>query len=195
VGDTPAVLHPAAVARTSPEARRGRSLLERIVLRFPPLVHLFIRLGLGLPDSRLRRALLRYAYRRAYAAWNRRDWELNTLAHDDSPYEMTWAEGVLVPGANASYRGVAGYLEFADLWLDSFGEYRFELRDVHQPDRDAVLVLIRQHGVGAGSGAPFVQEMVSADEFDRGRLVHQTIWLDPDAAFRAHGLAPEGRQR
>jgi hypothetical protein len=72
-------LHPKAVAMTTPDARRGRPLAESLAMRFPGLVRRLGELVLmrrGVPG---RDALIRWAYRTAYAAYNRRDWESNTL--------------------------------------------------------------------------------------------------------------------
>jgi hypothetical protein len=193
VGDTPPVggrLHPAAVARTTPQARRGRSLLERIAVRFPPLIQFLTRLLLRLPPSRLRRAGLSYVYRRAYAAWNRRDWELNTAVIDDRRYELVW-KGARVPGASSSYLGVAGYIEFCELFIDSFGDQRFDLEEIREAGRNRLVSLLRQTGRGTASGVAISEVMASMDEFDRGSLVRQTIWRgDLDPVLRSLGDSP-----
>jgi len=181
-------LHPAATARTTAEARRGRSLVERVMIRAPGLMSRLIAALLRRPPSRLRTTLLEYVYRRAYAAWNRHDWELNTLLHDDPRYELVWAQGPVVPGADSSYAGVQGYVEFCESWLEAFGDFRFKLVRLHDVEGEAIASVVHQVGYGAGSGAFIENRLLSIDEFDGGRLVKQTQWLDAEAGMRAHGL-------
>ena len=166
-------------------------MLERVAARFPALARSLVRLLLRLPASPLRRAGLRYMYRRGYAAWNRRDWELNTVAHDPHRYELVWPEGDRPPGARSSYDGIEGYLEFAELWLDSFGDYRFQLEEVRDPGGNRLGLLIRQIATGRSSGAAVVERMASVDEYEGGRMVRQTVSTrDAHATLRAHGLEP-----
>ena len=188
-------LHPAATAATTPQARRGRSLVERIMVRTPRLLARLTGVVMRMPpSSRLRVSLLRYLYRRAYAAWNRRDWELNTILHDDDRYELCWAQQV-IPGARSSYAGVAGYIEFSQLWLEAFGEFLFELLEVHDGGVNTVLSEIHQIGRGAGSGVSLDHYITSKDEFHHGMLVRQTLWWEAEEGLREHRLTSALRRK
>jgi ketosteroid isomerase-like protein len=149
-----------------------------------------VRVVLALPPSRVRSGLVRYLYRRAYAAWNRRDWELNTLLHDDERYELVWPASDAIPGARERYRGVEGYIDFAELWLEAFGDFRFQLLAVDDSSRTRLVAHIRQRGRGTGSGVAIDERILSVDEIDNGRLVKQTEWRDVEAGLRANGLTP-----
>src|SRR3954471_1769929 len=65
------------------QARRGRSLDERLIVRFPalvsPLAGVVMRLS---PRSRVRRLMITRRVRQAYAAINRRDFDLVLVGFD-----------------------------------------------------------------------------------------------------------------
>src|SRR5919108_3011972 len=102
------------------EARRHRTLDERILVRFPALVPWLRAAIVRLPrHSRLRRAMLVRSVRQGYAAVNRRDFDLARTAYDpDCEYHP---EQAAFPDAEPVYYGRDGlFRQFWGLQLESF---------------------------------------------------------------------------
>jgi ketosteroid isomerase-like protein len=183
--------HPAAVARTTPEAIRGRIPLERLYARFPALGHLAFSRVLSMRPSRRRDALLVYGFRRGYAAYNRRDWVVNTLHMDQREYVFRFAGSQRPPGTRETYRGVEGYLEFIEQWIEVIDANRFEIESVTGLGSSRVLGLSRHYGEGAGSGLSYATRSADLHEFRQGRVVRQTFWVDRQEALRELGVDAE----
>jgi hypothetical protein len=100
-------LHPAAVAQTSEQARTARNLVDRIAALFPWIQRVGITVTVRLP-TRMRTFMYRDAHRRVFAWFNRRDWELNTLAMDPDRFTVTSGDPQRwqLPGPRDTYRGV-----------------------------------------------------------------------------------------
>ena len=188
-------LNPVAVAATSKEARRGRALADRAVVAAPSLARAGMRAVLRLPRSRLRTALLTYAIGRGYAAFNRRDWELNTLLHHPTAHRWDATRAGLTPMDVVDLRGIEGYVEGMTRYLAAWGDLRLVVEQMVEVGSDRIVVLLRQIATGAGSGVPV--EMATGDllTFQDGWLVHQTISTDRDAALRSAGLDPPAEVR
>ena len=158
------------------------------MLRFPPLYRGAVRAILALPaGSRLRRAALRSTLADTLAAFNRRDYALNTLAHHRD-FRLEFGQAIDRPaGAREDYVGVDGLLEFLDLWLEVLGDYRFEFVEVRDVGRDRIAMVVRQ--TSGGVDAPAVDELVAmVMDFRDGFLMRQVFWRDPAAALRSLGL-------
>jgi ketosteroid isomerase-like protein len=183
-------LHPAAVAATSAEARRGRAPADWLYTAYPPATRLVFRAILRLPRSRLRTGLLTYAVKRGYAAFNRRDWELNTVLHH--PTAHRWDAGGMGVGPMdvSDLRDVEGYVAGLSRYLEAWGDLRLVVEEVIEVGADRVLVMLRQVATGAGSGVPV--EMPSGDllTFRDGWLVDQKVTMERDDALRSAGLDP-----
>ena len=180
--------HPEAVAKTSDAARRGRSATESLALRLPGAYRKALRATFALPvGSRARRAALRSTLKGSLAAFNRRDYELNTLAHHPD-FRLGFGRAIDRPaGAREEYVGIAGLLEFLDLWLEALGEYRFEFVDVRDVTRERIAMQVRQ--TSGGPSAPTVDELVAVVmDFSDGLLLRQVFWRDPAAALRSLGV-------
>jgi hypothetical protein len=188
--------HPKAVAMTTPEARRGRSPVESLAMRFPGLIRRLAELVLmrrGVPG---RDALIRWAYRTAYAAYNRRDWESNTLLIYADDYVLR-AGGMrrLMPDAEDEYHGVEGYLEATSQWAGAWDGMRVEFDDLIEVEPGLNVSLIRFSGLARGSDFKFDQAGADVHRFRRGRLVSQTFYFDRDAGLESVGLrAPDSRR-
>lgn len=182
-------LHPTAVARTSEQARTARNLVDRAAAVFPWIQRVGITVTVRLP-SRIRTFLYRDAHRRVLTWFNRRDWELNTLAMD--PDRLTVMSGDPqrwpLPGPRDVYRGVEEFLELQDAWMEVWGDLRLALDDVVDAGHGRVVVLFRQSGTAAASGVALEEAMAMINEFAGGRLVRQTYWRDQRAALRSAGL-------
>ena len=103
--------------------RQGRTLDQRLSLRFPWLAAATVRLIAKLPPaSRLRQSALRRGCQLAAEAYNRRDLDAVLIGyHSEIEYRpaRSWVEaGFFEP----CYRGAAGYREYVALTAEVFGD-------------------------------------------------------------------------
>jgi hypothetical protein len=182
-------LHPAAVAATSVEARRGRSPADRLGVRSPAATARALDRLLRLPRSRARTRALEFLIRRTLAAYNRRDWELNTIAMDPERYTLRFADPDRdrPVGTADAYHGVEGYLEFNRLWLE-MADVRFRLERIVEPRPEVVVMLHTTFIRGGESGLAVDFVSAAMVEFRAGRLVDHVFSTDPDATLRSLGL-------
>jgi ketosteroid isomerase-like protein len=176
-------LHP-----PSESASRRRTPDERLRVLLPalfrPLVAAFLRLP---PRSRLRRLVLARAMTRAYAAANRRDFELILTSYDPGDYEYRPSADLLPPDFATVYRGHHGYLEFWRRWLDAFEDIRWDPEEILDLGGKA-LVTTRQSGHGSGSGVAVSVPVYQLFTFRRGLVMRQEDFLDRSKALEAAGL-------
>jgi ketosteroid isomerase-like protein len=177
------------VLATTPEARRGRSLLERLLVRFPFLLHTGTRIVLRLPpDSRVRGRILWWAASRIYEGFNRHDWEMNMLAFDPADYEFRAGDlAGMLPGGREVYAGTQGYMEAMGYLLEEWSEIRVRLEKVIAVGGDRVITIIRFIGRGRMSGVPVEQRTAGLIEFRHGRVFRQTYWFDVERGLRSAG--------
>jgi ketosteroid isomerase-like protein len=169
-------LHPAAVARTTPEARHGRSLTERLVVRSPRLFRAIVRRVLDLPESRVRTRVVTYVVRRGYAAFNRRDWEVNTLLHHPTDYRWDATSVDFAPPDARDLIGIHGYLDGMNRWLDPWDELSIEVEEIVEAGHDRILSVLRQIATGTGSGVTVVSpSFTDLLTFRDGWLVSNTL--------------------
>jgi hypothetical protein len=178
-----------APARQSERARRRRTLDERLCVRFPSLYRLFAAGILRLPPrSSLRRLVLARSMARAYAAANRRDFELILTATADEPYEYRPSRDLLPPDMETVYHGHDGYLRFWRLWLDAFQDIRWDPEEILDFGEKA-LVTTQQSGRGSSSGVAVSEPVFQLFTFRRGLVVRQEDFLDREQALEAVGLS------
>jgi ketosteroid isomerase-like protein len=140
--------------------------------------------------TRIRTFMYRDAHRRVFTWFNRRDWELNTLAMDPDRFTVTSGDPHRwqLPGPRDTYRGVGGFLELQGAWMEVWGDLQLALDDVVDAGHSRVVVLFRQSGTAAASGVALEEPIAMINEFAAGRLVRQTYWRDQEAALRSVGL-------
>lgn len=165
-------------------AAAQRTLDERLVVRFPSL---YPRGALGVMrmpvGSRIRSMMLARTITRAYAAANRRDFELILVSHDPR-HEYRPARDLMPPDMKPVLYGHDGYLEMWQHWLDAFGDLSFE------PEKlldfgDKLLVSARQSGTGSWSGLALGESLFQLYEIRSGLVVSQSDFLDRDEALAA----------
>lgn len=171
--------------RLSKRAAGRRSIDERLVVRFPAPFHRLSAAALRLrPRSGLRRAILARSMVRAYAAANRRDFELILAFNDPDAYEYRPSPDLLPPDMETAYYGHAGYLRFWKLWLDAFENIRWDPEEMLDFG-ERVLVTARQSAHGAHSGVAVSESVFQLFTFRRGLVVRQQDFLDRDQALEA----------
>jgi hypothetical protein len=168
------------------ETRRHRSVDERIVVRFPALARLYAAWWARLPQrSRLRRVLLLRRVRQAYAAANRRDFDL-LLTGLDPGIEYHGSEAWQID-LDPLYHGHDGYLEVWPDLLESFVDIRLDPEELLDLG-DRFLVTITLSGHGAGSGVSTSQPLFQLFSLHRGLVVRQDDFQDRAEALEAAGL-------
>jgi ketosteroid isomerase-like protein len=100
--------------------------------------------------------------------------------------ELTTLESGLGTGVDGHYRGLDGFVQYLQDWLEPFGEYHVEWLD-YVDAGDFVLVPSRQWGIGAASGARAELELTYLYELRDGKVVriHQYDTLDEARAAAA----------
>jgi ketosteroid isomerase-like protein len=173
----------------SERASLRRTFGEQLRVRFPGP---FRRLGAILqrlpPRSRIRRALTVHLIVRAYAAANRRDFELILTSNDPALYEYRPSADLLPPDMDTVYRGHEGYREFWRLWLEAFEDIRWDPEEILDLG-DKALVTTKQSGTGSGSGVAVDEPVYQLFTFRRGLVIRQEDFLDRSQALEAAGLS------
>jgi uncharacterized protein len=162
-----------------------RTVDERILVRFPALAR---RLSAGwarLPrHSRLRRAILARRIRRAYAAVNRRDFDLVHAGFDPDVEFYAVQTG---PEGGATFHGHDGVREATGLILEVFGDIRLDPEELLDLG-DRFLITVKLSGHGTESGASINQQLFSLLTLRQGLVVRQHEFLDRAEALEAAGL-------
>ena len=160
------------------------------------------------PGSRARRLVIARAIKRAYAAANRRDFELILARNDPQRYEYRPSPDLLPPDMETVYRGHDGYRRFWRLWLDAFEDIRWDPEEIldfgdklarhHPPERARIGE--RNRGQRTGVSAVHVQPragdqpggLPGSDEGFAGGRSHPVVAVQqvPDLL-----RAPAGRGR
>jgi ketosteroid isomerase-like protein len=130
--------------------------------------------------------MLTRALRRAYAAANRRDFDL-VLASWDPRSEYHPSSDLRPPDMEAVFHGHEGYRQLWRYWLDAFEDIRFDPAEVLDLG-DTLLVTARQSGHGSGSGVAVSEPVFQLFTLCRGLVVRQEDFLDRSKALEAAGL-------
>jgi ketosteroid isomerase-like protein len=100
--------------------------------------------------------------------------------------EIEWVEDPQRPDARV-YRGHAGVRDSFEHWLDQWDEYGFDVERIVDCG-DAVLVVAREHGRGARSGATVSSRIFVVVTFRDGKVLRYREFYDEAAALEAAGL-------
>ena len=168
-----------ALPPLSESAGQRRTPDERVLVRFPALARPLDRL-------RLRRWALARAMRRAYAAANRRDFDLVSALHDPE-HEYRPSSDLMPPDLEPVFHGHDGYLRLWRYWLDAFEDIRWDPEEMLDLGAK-VLVTTQQVGHGSGSGVAVSKPVFQLFTFRRGLVVRQEDFVDRSEALEAVGL-------
>jgi ketosteroid isomerase-like protein len=168
--------------------RRRRSLDERLSVRFPSFFRLLANAFTRLPRrSRLRRLLVARRVLQAYAASNRRDYDLVLLGWDPGS-EYHPSIDLIPPDQEAVFYGHDGMLKLWGYWRDAFEDIRWDPEEALDLG-DKLLVTTQQKGHGSGSGIAVSQPVFQLFTLRRGLVVRQEDFLDRSKALEAAGLS------
>jgi hypothetical protein len=180
---------PIALPPLSERASRRRSLDERLFVRFPAAYRMFAHAVMRVPPRfRFRQSILSRGMSRAYAAANRRDFELILTANDPARYEYHPSADFLPPDMDAVYYGHEGYRRFWRNWLDAFEDIRWEPEELLDLGERA-LVTAQQSGHGSGSGVAVSEPVFQLFTFRRGLVIRQEDFSDRAKALEAAGVS------
>jgi ketosteroid isomerase-like protein len=176
-----------ALPPLSETASQRRTVDERLFVRLPALYRVPTAVLMRLPPrSRLRRLLVAHRVRRAYAAANRRDFDVVLVGwYRGSEYHPSG--DLLPPDLEAVFHGHDGYVKLWRYWLDAFGDIRWDPEEMLDLG-DKLLVTTRQRGRGSGSGVAVSEPVFQLFTFRRGLVVRQEDFLDRSKALEAAGL-------
>jgi ketosteroid isomerase-like protein len=175
---------PIALPPLSEGASRRRTLDEHLRVRFPAIFRLLADALMRLPlRSRLRRLMLARAVGRAYAAANRRDFDV-VLAGWDPRSEYRPSGELMPPDLEAVFYRHDGYLRLWRYWLDAFEDIRWDPEEILDFG-DRFLVTTRQSGHGSGSGVAVSEPVFQLFTLRRGLVVRQEDFLDRSKALEA----------
>ena len=173
-----------ALPRLSERATQRRSLDQRLYVRVPALYRLLAGSVMRLPPrSRLRRLMLARSVGLAYAAANRRDFDLVLLGWDPGS-EYHPSGDLLPPDLETVFYGHDGYLQLWRYWLDAFGDIRWDPEEILDFG-DRLLVTAQQRGRGSGSGVAVSESVFQLFTVRRGLVVRQEDFLDRSKALEA----------
>jgi ketosteroid isomerase-like protein len=177
----------------SEKAGRRRTLDERLYVRFPALYRLFAGVLTRLPPrSRFRRSVGAFRLQRAYAAANRRDFDVVLVGMGpETEYEYRPSPDFIAPDQDPVFHGHAGYLRMWGTWLDAFEDLRFEPEQLLDLG-DTMLVTAEVRGHGSGSGVAASERVFQLFELRRGLVVKQEDFVDQAKALEAAGLPGQG---
>ena len=177
-----------ALAPLGETASQHRSLDDRVAVRFPVIYRLVADFLLHLPPrSRLRRSMLGRRVRRAYAATNRRDFDL-VLAGWDPKSEYRPSADLTPPDVEPVFHGHDGMRQLWRYWLDAFQDIRWEPEEILDFGAK-ILVTTEQRGHGSGSGVAVSEPVFQLFTFRRGLVLRQEDFLDHSQALEAAGLS------
>ena len=99
--------------------------------------------------------------------------------------EVEWS----APEDGTTYRGRDGVRQRLEEWLESFGEYRYEVQRILDCGGDDVLVVGREVGTGATSGAEVRAVDYELLTIRNGLIVRIREFYDEGNALEAAGLS------
>jgi ketosteroid isomerase-like protein len=169
--------------------RSGRTLGERLSLRFPRLFAAFARLiGQLPPRSRLRQAALWRAWRLGLEAYNRRDLDAVAIGFQSDLEYYPYREFVEAGLAEPCYHGPSGYRTYIEGTYEVWGaDVRLEPTELIDLG-DRIVVLADMPMRAQASGVPLGETYACVATLKDGRVIRQRDFLDQAEALQAAGL-------
>jgi ketosteroid isomerase-like protein len=169
--------------------RSSRALEQRVVVRFPRLADLSLRLvGKLPPTSRVRQALVWRGFRLSVEAFNRRDFDaLSPTRHPDFEFYPP-REAVEAGFFDPCYRGDAGYRkyvsELSDVWGADMRVESVEFIDLG----NRFIALYDVPTRAQASRIPLTGSLASVITLADGKAIQQQDYFDHAEALEAVGL-------
>jgi SnoaL-like domain len=171
--------------------RSGRTLEQRIALRFPWFGDLWLRFMARLPpQSRMRQALMLRGAQGMLEALNRGDNEVVLLAyHPDVEFQQAPSPGDQGQlGFQPTYRGYEGFHTFQRDWLSDWAEFRYEPGELIDLG-DRFVVLMEMTARGQANGASVTESLAAIATFnEHGKIIREQRFFGHAEALEAAGL-------
>jgi ketosteroid isomerase-like protein len=170
--------------------RSGRTLDQRVSMRFPRLAAATFRLiGRLPPTSRLRQAVLWRGMRLAMEAYNRRDLDAVAIGyHPDLEY-YPYREFVEAALAEPCYRGPSGYRAYVTATYEVWGA-GVQLHPTELIDLGDRLVLLADMPMRAqASGISLSERYAGVMTLKDGRVIRHQDYLNQAEALETVGLS------
>jgi ketosteroid isomerase-like protein len=166
---------------------RGRTVEQRIGVRWPGAYHLMGTLMRLPKGSRLRRAVLERNVRAGYEAWNRDDMEAARSFADPEVEVYVAQEEDLPVGLDDAYYGPDGYCQAMEEWAEAWRNWRVEVEDVVEVAQDKFLVTGRHFGEGRASGVKLERWSAALYTMRRGKILRVDMFFlaDKDSVSEA----------
>jgi ketosteroid isomerase-like protein len=170
------------------EAQPHRRLEERLALRFPRLRAFLGRAVWRLPNSRLRRALVRRVVKLGWEAFNRGDLDVTFALYHPS-CESSFPAQLATVGFPSGTRDREARIRVQREVFDDWRELWFELKEYIDLTDGRLLTVGRMRGIGLSSGAAVDTEWTATFTTIDGQVVREQIFVDNREALEAAGLA------
>jgi ketosteroid isomerase-like protein len=160
-----------------------RPLRDRVALLFPRLLPLALRIALRLrPGSAARQRALAYSLRVAFAAINRRDFDVVLLGME--PEAEIEFRGVEATGIAPSYHGHDGFRAFWAEWLRDWERVSHGITAVIDLG-DRIVIRVWGHHLAPKSGLREDSDSGYLFEFRDGRVKRLVVWYRWSDAVKA----------
>ncbi len=123
--------------------------------------------------------------REGWQAWFRGD--MDALAATWDP-EIVWDTSHFRDWPESGYQGVEGVRRFLTEWLEVWGDYEVEVRDVLAAPDGRVVSLVEQRGKGRQSGLAMTLDMAQIATVRDGKVILLENYDNPEEALDAAGL-------
>jgi ketosteroid isomerase-like protein len=175
--------------------RPGRPLLLEGAIRFPWLAHRAVTAALALPAGRLRRQVIELAMRECVSGtFHRSDFAfMRSLVTSEIEFSPAPQLAALLPGQHDDdhpiLRGPDACVRFIETWIEEWGEFTFELREVIDLGDARLVTLHHLRTRGAKSGIEITEkEEAELWEFRGGVVTKIQQWWSWAEALEAVGL-------
>ncbi len=167
----------------------GRRSLEALLIRFPFISRLAIRLMIALPASRLRRRIWLASYRWTFSSFDRLPFELwRSYVHPDVVVDFShsprWGLDV---GEQAS--GWDALEEMYRRLREPWEKTVVRVDGIADSGRDRLAAALTMSATGHGSGLEVVDSVGYVLSYRSGYLVRLELYDDPEHALEAAGLS------
>ena len=105
--------------------------------------------------------------------------------HPDFEWDMSnytgWPEQQI-------YTGVEGAMRFMKAWIDTWDDWEWEVRSLHDIE-DKVVAVMHQSGTSKSTGVRVEMDFAQLFTLKDGKQVRMQMYDDPDEALRSVGVA------
>ena len=121
--------------------------------------------------------------RRAFTAWNTRDFDVLIA---DSASDVEWDFSHVADWTETTtYRGLPELRSFWDLWLETWAQHHLEPLQLVAIASNKVYCRYRQTATGKASGVSVEIENAQVITLRDGKVIRTVVYSDPEEAARA----------